>query len=40
MSNFRLTPNALGHKLKLHQLQIFERVLERHSLSRAPMSST
>lgn len=35
MSNFRLTPNALGHKLKLHQLQIFERVLERRSLSRA-----
>jgi DNA-binding transcriptional LysR family regulator len=35
MSNFRLTPNALGHKFKLHQLQIFERVLERRSLSRA-----
>ncbi|VCU71160.1 HTH-type transcriptional regulator GbpR [Pigmentiphaga humi] len=35
MSNFRLTPNALGHKLKLHQLQVFERVLERRSLSRA-----
>ena len=27
MSNFRITPNALSHKLKLHQLQIFERVL-------------
>jgi DNA-binding transcriptional LysR family regulator len=35
MSNFRITQNALGHKFKLHQLQIFERVLERGSLSRA-----
>ena len=35
MSNFRITPNALSHKLKLHQLQIFERVLARRSLSRA-----
>lgn len=35
MSTFRITPNALGHKFKLHQLQIFERVLERQSLSRA-----
>ncbi len=35
MSTFRLTPNALGHKFKLHQLQIFERVLECRSLSRA-----
>ena len=35
MSNFRITPNALSHKLKLHQLQIFERVLTRRSLSRA-----
>ena len=34
MSNFRITPNALSHKLKLHQLQIFERVLARRSLSR------
>ena len=35
MSNFRITPNALSHKLKLHQLQIFERVLARRSPSRA-----
>ena len=34
MSNFRITPNALSHKLKLHQLQIFERVLARRC--RAP----
>lgn len=35
MANFRITPHALSHKLKLHQLQIFERVLARRSLSRA-----
>ncbi len=35
MSNFRITPNALSHRLKLHQLQIFERVLALRSLSRA-----
>jgi len=35
MPTFRIAPNALGRKLKLHQLQIFERVLARRSLSRA-----
>ncbi len=35
MANFRITPHTLSHKLKLHQLQIFERVLARRSLSRA-----
>ncbi len=31
----RLTARALGHKLRLHQLQILERILERRSLSAA-----
>ncbi|WP_278484642.1 LysR substrate-binding domain-containing protein [Achromobacter insolitus] len=35
MADFRITPNALSRKLKLHQLQIFERVLACRSLSRA-----
>ena len=34
MSNFRITPNAQP-QAELHQLQIFERVLARRSLSRA-----
>ena len=35
MSNFRITPDALRHKFKLHQLPVFARVLVRRSLSRA-----
>ncbi len=31
----RLTARALGHKLRLHQLQILDRILERGSLSAA-----
>lgn len=35
MTTFPLTTNAVQHRFKLHQLQIFERVMERRSLSRA-----